>query len=55
MHKMRRGSTAGGRDVQRAAVLRGLNTQLASIIVTSVTRTHVILGPERVLEAILSN
>lgn len=55
MHKMRRGSTGGGRDVQRAAVLWGLNMQLAFIIVTIVIRTHIILGLERVLEAVLSN
>ena len=45
----------GAGDVQRAAVLWGLNMQLAFTIVTIVMRTHIILGPERVLEATLSN
>ena len=55
MHKMRSGSTGGGRDVQRAAVSCGPNMQLAFTIVTAGIRTHIIPGPERVLEATLCN
>ena len=36
----------GAGDVQRVAVLWGLNIQLAFIIITIIIRAHIILGPK---------
>ena len=61
MHKMRerQGRVGQGMYMQRTreqpSFLWGLTVQLAIIIITLIIRTHMVLGPKRVLETILSN